>query len=72
MTNFGHSYARYTNPSRYRMVKIWLRRARGSELISKVFALRPLGSHHFRVALAPKELTSQKKTEMLLMFNGFK
>jgi hypothetical protein len=42
-------------PARYRLAKIWLRRARGSELISKVPALRPLGSHHFRVAHAPKE-----------------
>jgi hypothetical protein len=47
---------------------IWLRRARGSELISKVFALRPLGSHHFRIALAPKELTSHEKTKMSLIF----
>ena len=22
MTNFGHSYARYTNPARYRLAKI--------------------------------------------------
>jgi hypothetical protein len=46
---------------------IWLRRARGSELISKVFASRPLGSHHFRFALAPKEFTSQKKIKMFMI-----